>query len=119
LRFTDPGAPPPQREAGDIVELGSSRRKLSHRRLDPGQVAAAAIFELARARIICGVDERGEQPACVVVHKICVRILDRPRQTAVLAQVDADERPGDAHELGRRHALAADVADAERDAAVG
>ena len=37
LKAEDERAPsPPQREAGVVVELGSSLRKLSHRRLDPG-----------------------------------------------------------------------------------
>ena len=35
-------ASPPQREAGDVVELGPSARKLSHRRLDAGDPLGGA-----------------------------------------------------------------------------
>ena len=83
------------------------------------QVTTTAIFNRPGAGVERGAEQRREQFGGVVVHKMGVRPEDRPGQVWRLAQVDANQRLGDAHEEGRRHALAADVADAERDAPVG
>src|SRR3984885_12309240 len=77
-------------------------------------MATVAIFERARAWIVGGIKHGREQLARVIVREIGVRLLNRPWQVRSLAEIDADQRPGDAHEQSRGHALAADVADPER-----
>ena len=68
-----------------------------------------------RSRIVGRVKQGREELAGVIVGEPGVGFQDRGRQVRRLAQIDADQRPGDAHEQRGRHPLAADIAYADRD----
>ena len=81
-------------------------------------MAATHQLDLSCARIEGGVEDGGEQFGGVVVGEIGVGLQDRSRQVGVFAQVDTDQRLGDAGEQGGRHSFAADVAHADGHASV-